>query len=82
MIYLYRILWLIGNIPLFVLEGIMFLVLMFTYPIVGAFYFIKTGDVENIPYLFYEPVKYIDNKYCELLKMQISNYKSKNKENN
>lgn len=45
----------------------MFIVLMFTYPIVGAFYFIKTGDVENIPYHFFAPIMYIDEKYKNML---------------
>lgn len=63
MIYVYRLLWLIGYIPVFLLELVMFIVLMFTYPIVGAFYFIKTGDVENTPYHFFAPVMYVDEKY-------------------
>lgn len=69
MIYIYRLFWLIGYIPLFLLECLMFLLLMFTYPFVGGFYFIKTGNAENIPYHFDEPIIWIDKKYKSLIKV-------------
>ena len=67
MVYIYRFLWMMGYILLFILEMFAFGFLMLTYPIVGAFYFVKTGDVENIPYHFFTPVLWIDEKYKNLL---------------
>lgn len=67
MIYIHRLLWLIGYIPLFILESIMFLLLVFIYPFVGAFYFVITGSAENIPFDSDAPIFWIDMKYKDLL---------------
>ncbi len=67
MICIYRFIWLIGYVPIFTLEVLVLLLMIFTYPILGAFYFIKTGDVENIPFTPVEPAIWIDEKYHSLL---------------
>ena len=66
--YILRTLWLIGYIPIFIFTCIIFLVMLFVYPLAGAFYFIKTGSCENCPILPISLPIYIDNKYRELLK--------------
>lgn len=67
MIYIYRSLWVVGYVPLFILELFAFILTLFTYPIVGVFYFIKTGNVENIPYEPILPMLWLDGKYKKLL---------------
>ena len=67
MIYICRFIWLIGYVPLFILECIMIFILLLTYPFVGVFYFIKTGSCENIPYYFITPVMDLDDRYKKLL---------------
>lgn len=66
--YIFRTLWLIGYIPIFILMCACFLIMLFIYPLAGAFYFIKTGNCEDIPFTpDFLPI-YIDEKYRELLK--------------
>lgn len=57
----------IGYLLLFSIEVILITLLVIIYPIIGAFYFIKTGDVENTPFFPHTPVEYIDNWYRSLL---------------
>lgn len=45
-----------------------FFITIFTYPLIGAFYFIKTGDCENIPFTPDVIPTIIDNTYKKLLK--------------
>ena len=66
--YILRTLWLIGYIPVFIFECIIFLIMIFVYPLAGAFYFIKTGSCENCPFIPSSLYIYIDKKYKELLK--------------
>lgn len=66
--YIFRTLWLIGYIPVFVIEMCLFVIIILTYPLVGAFYFIKCGNTEMIPYVPEDPVLWIDNKYRSLVK--------------
>lgn len=66
--YIFRTLWLIGYIPVFVIEMCLFVITLLTYPLVGAFYFIKDGNCEMIPYVPEDLVLWMDNKYISLLK--------------
>ena len=52
MIYIYRTLWLIFLIPLFIIEFLLFAISIPLFIIAGTVYFIKTGDVENTPDIF------------------------------
>lgn len=67
MIYIYRFLWLLFYIPIFFIELIMFSLMLLTLPIIGIFYFIKDGHLENTPYQIINPIMYVDVKYKELL---------------
>ena len=67
--YILRTLWLIGYIPVFIFTSIVFLLMILAYPLVGAFYFIKTGSVNNCPFTpDFIPVYILDKKYRELVK--------------
>lgn len=66
--YIFRILWLIGYIPVFVFILICFTIMLFTYPFVVAFYFIKTGNCNNITFTPDVTPIIIDNTYKKLLK--------------
>lgn len=66
--YILRILWLIDYIPVFIFVCACFLIMIFTYPLVGAFYFIKTGNCEDIPFTPDFLCGYIDNNYRKLVK--------------
>ena len=66
--YILRTLWLIGYIPVFILTAITFLAMIFVYPLIGAFYFIKTGDCENCSFTPDVLASFMDNKYKKLLK--------------
>ncbi len=67
--YILRTLWLIGYMPVFIFTSACFLIMLFfIYPLVGAFYFIKTGNCEDIPFTSDFLSIYIDGKYRELLK--------------
>jgi len=54
MIYIYRILWIIGLITLFFISLIIFFITLITYPIYAGTYYIRTGnsieDNDNITY--------------------------------
>ena len=49
MIYIKRILWALGWIPVFILESVLGLSSIFLFPFIGLFYYIKNGDVETTP---------------------------------
>ena len=66
--YILRILWLIGYILVFIFIGILFFIMLIIYPLIGAFYFIKTGSWESCPFTPDSLPAYIDRKYGELLK--------------
>lgn len=66
--YIFRTLWLIGYIPVFIFMSVCFLIMIFTYPLIGAFYFIKTGNCEYIPLAPDVIPTIIDNAYKKLLK--------------
>ena len=65
--YMLRTLWIIGYIPVFIFECIVFLIILFMYPFILAFYFIKTGNYEDCPFIPPSLLIYIDDKYKELL---------------
>ena len=65
--YILRMLWLIGYIPVFIFECIIFFTILFVYPLALGFYFIKTGSYENCPFIPPSLSIYIDYKYRELL---------------
>ena len=67
--YILRTLWVIGYIPVFILTAITFLVMIFIYPLIEAFYFIKTGDCENCPFTPDVLAACIDNKYKKTFKV-------------
>lgn len=67
--YVFRTLWLIGYIPVFVIEMCVFVITLLTYPLAGAFYFIKYGNTEMIPYFPEDLAVWIDNKYTSFLKL-------------
>ena len=62
--YIFRTLWLIGYIFIFIFEIFCF----FIFPIVGGFYFIITGNVENTPFTPNTIPFALDNTYRKLLK--------------
>ena len=67
--YVLRTLWLIGYIPVFIFAGIIFLIMIFVYPLVLIFHFIKTGSSDNCSFNpDVIPVFILDKKYRELLK--------------
>ena len=66
--YIFRTLWLIGCIPVYIFTVILSLVIFFTYPLIGAFYFVKTGSCENCPFTPISILRYINDKYKKLLK--------------
>lgn len=66
--YILRTLWLIGYIPVFMLTLVCFFIMMFAYQLVRAFYFIKEGNCEGIPFSPDSLAIYIDEKYRKLLK--------------
>lgn len=66
--YIFRTLWLICYIPIFVIEMFVFVITLLTYPLVAAFYFIKCGSSEDIPYYPEDFAVLIDNEYRSLLK--------------
>ena len=70
MIYIYRFLWMIFYIPIFILELILFGLSIPFFIFVCAFYYVKTGDVENTPNIFIplRLVIWLDDKYKELQK--------------
>ena len=65
--YILRTLWVIGYIPVFIFECIVFLIMLFAFPLILEFYFIKTGSYENCPFIPPSLPIYIDDKYKELL---------------
>lgn len=66
--YILRTLWLIGYIPVFIFECIIFLIMLFAFPLILAFYFIKTGNYEDCSFIPPSLPISIDAKYRELLK--------------
>lgn len=70
MIYIYRFLWMVFYMPIFVLELILFGLGIPFFIFVCAFYYVKTGDVENTPDIFIplRLVVWLDDKYKELQK--------------
>lgn len=70
MIYICRLFWLIGYIPVFILQLVMFFFLIFAIPIVATYAFIKTGYVENgedILDCYLNVILWIDEKYKNIL---------------
>lgn len=66
--YILRTLWLIGYIPVFIFTYIIFFIMLFVYPLAEAFYFVKTGNWDNCPFIPPSLSIYIGEKYNELLK--------------
>ena len=67
MIYIKRFLWLLGYPIMFICVLCIFVVWMIIiYPLLGAFYYIKTGDCENIPFDTLKPVDVIIGAYNKL----------------
>lgn len=65
--YILRTLWLIGYMLVFVLACTCFFIMIFIYPLIGALYFIKTGNCENIPFTPDDLPDFINKKYVGLL---------------
>lgn len=68
MIYIKRFLWGIGWIPMFIVGLILCLISIFSFPLIGFFYYIKNGDVETTPDKFL-PIHctiQLENKYRKL----------------
>ena len=61
MVYIYRILWLLFYVPIFLLQVIIFTFSLFLFSFITGFYYIKTGSIENTPGIF------IPGKLSELL---------------
>jgi len=57
----------VGYVPVFMISLFVFILTILTYPIVGVFYFIKTGNVENVPYEPVLPLVWLNDKYKKLL---------------
>ena len=70
MIYIYRILWLLFYIPIFIFEMAMFTLSIPVFFIACAVYYIKTGNIEETPdgFLPWEAVVKIDYWYKGLQK--------------
>ena len=68
MTYILKTLWLIGYIPVSILMGVCFLIMLVIYPLVVEFYFIKTSSRENCPFTPISLSAYIDKKYRGLIK--------------
>lgn len=66
--YIFRTLWLIGYIPVFIFMFVGFLIMIFVYPLAQVFNFIKTGNCEDIPFTPVIIPIIIDNAYKKLLK--------------
>lgn len=66
--YIFRTLWIIGYIPVILFTCVCFLIMIFIYPLIGAFYFIKTGTCENTTFTPDVIPTIIDNAYKKLLK--------------
>lgn len=64
--YIIRTFWIIGYIPVFIFECIIFLIMIFIYPLIDIIYFIRTGSY--CPFIPPSLPIYIDKKYKELLK--------------
>ena len=65
--YILRTLWLIGYIPVFIFECIVFLIILFAFPLILAFHFIKTGDYEDCQFILSSLPISIDDKYRKFL---------------
>ena len=70
MIYIYRILWLIFYIPIFAIELVLFAIgFLILLPMSSLFYYMKDGNIEDMPYYFpFEWVYNVDNWYKDLQK--------------
>ena len=67
MIYIKRFLWLLGYPIMFICLLCIFAVWMsIIYPLLEAFYYIKTGNCENIPFDASKPVDVITKTYNKL----------------
>lgn len=66
--YILRTLWLIIGVPVFIIMSICFVMMIIIYTLAGAFYFIKTGSCENIPFSVDVISEAIRNRYFKLLK--------------
>ena len=49
MIYIKRLLWALGWVPMFIIGLALGLASMLLCPLIGLFYYIKNGDVETTP---------------------------------
>lgn len=67
MIYLKRILWLIGYIPVFIAEGIFMIISLMLLPFVVFFYFVKDGTWETCNFNPGCISEWIEEKYKSLL---------------
>lgn len=66
--YIFRTLWLIGYIHVFIFMSVAFFVMLFICPLIWVFYSIKTGNFEYIPFAPDVIPTIIDNAYKKLLK--------------
>ena len=68
MIYIKRLLWALGQVPIFIIGLILCLVSMLSFPFIAMFYYIKNGDVETTPdkYLPFNWAIHLEDVYRKL----------------
>ena len=69
MIYIYRFLWLIGCIPIYMIESLLFLIcLLIIYPFNSILHYIRYGYFINTEYSPFDLILKIDDWYKDLQK--------------
>ena len=66
MIYIYRTLWVLAYVPVFVIESLCLLVGVILWPIIGAYHYIRKGTTANMKYTPDRLPFYIDGKWQRL----------------
>ena len=61
-IYFQRIVYALFYVPIcFIISLILLIISIITYPLVGLFYYVKTGNVENIPFMPWDIISKLSN---------------------
>lgn len=66
MIYIFRALWLVVYVPVYVMESFAFLLGVIIYPFVAGSFYVKYGTAKGITYKPERMAGYIDWKYKKL----------------
>ena len=66
MIYIFRALWLVVYVPVYVMESFAFLLGVIIYPFVAGTYHVKHGTTKGVTYKPEWMAKYIDRQYQKL----------------